>query len=124
MANAGQGGTILLTSSLASGRTLFPQPQAAYNASKAGVASLTKSLAAEWAAAGIRVNCLAPGYMDTILNEGPGLETARTQWMSRCPLGRMGRPTELTGTAVMLCSRAGSYITGAEIRVDGGSSVL
>ena len=88
------------------------------------MASLTKSLAAEWAAHGIRVNCLAPGYMDTILNEGPGLEGARRAWGERCPMGRMGSPEELVGVGVMLCSAAGSYVTGAEIRVDGGSSVF
>lgn len=62
--------------------------------------------------------------MDTILNEGPGLETARRAWMERCPIGRLGTPEELIGTTVLLCSRAGSYVTGTEIRVDGGSSAL
>ena len=62
--------------------------------------------------------------MDTILNEGPGLEEARRAWMSRTPMGRMGSPWELTGPIVMLCSKAGSYITGADLCVDGGSSVF
>ena len=109
---------------MAADQTLFPQPQAAYNASKAGVTSLSKSLAAEWAVHGIRVNVLAPGYMDTIMNEGPNLEEARRNWAERCPMGRMGNPEELVGVGIMLCSAAGSYMTGAEIRVDGGSSVF
>lgn len=118
------GGAIVFISSLASGRTLFPQPQAAYNASKAGIVSLTKSLAAEWAVAGIRVNCIAPGYVDTVLNQGPGLAAVRQIWKDRCPMGRLCAPEELVGVAVMLCSQAGSYVTGAEIHVDGGSSAL
>ena len=60
--------------------------------SKAGIDILTRCLAAEWAVHGIRVNTLSPGYMDTILNEGAGLERARTIWAERNPMGRMGVP--------------------------------
>ena len=58
--------------------------------------------------------------MNTILNEGDGLEEARTVWLSRNPMGRMGEPEELSGVVVLLSSRAGSYINGSDIIVDGG----
>ena len=68
------------------------------------------------------MNCISPGYMDTILNEGDALEPFRQAWVARTPMGRMGRVEELAGAVVMLCSPAGSYITGADIRIDGESS--
>ncbi|KAL8654663.1 MAG: hypothetical protein Q9226_003347 [Calogaya cf. arnoldii] len=113
-------GTILLIASISAHRTNFPQPQSAYNASKAALLSIKTSLAAEWARYGIRVNTISPGYMDTILNDGEGLDEARSTWKKRNPMGRMGQPEELTGPVVMLCSSAGSYITGADLVVDGG----
>ncbi|KAJ5779781.1 Short-chain dehydrogenase/reductase SDR [Penicillium paradoxum] len=120
-----KGGCILFTASISAHCTNFPQPQAAYNASKAGVAHLTRNLAAEWAVHGIRVNSISPGYMDTILNAGDGLADVRKVWDSRCPMGRMGDPEETTGAVVMLCSqRAGRYITGADIVIDGGTLTL
>ncbi|KAI4228539.1 MAG: hypothetical protein L6R36_001576 [Xanthoria steineri] len=112
--------TILFIASISAHRTNFPQPQSAYNASKAALLSMKTSLAAEWARYGIRVNTISPGYMDTILNDGQGLEEARRTWKERNPMGRMGQPDELTGPVVMLCSSAGSYITGADLVVDGG----
>ncbi|KAF2744151.1 2-deoxy-D-gluconate 3-dehydrogenase [Sporormia fimetaria CBS 119925] len=121
---AGGGGCIVLIASISAHATNFPQPQAAYNASKAGVVSLTKSLAAEWARYGIRVNCLSPGYMDTVLNEGEGLDNARRIWKERCPMGRMGHPWEITGPLVMLCGEGGRYVNGADLMVDGGSGVF
>ena len=113
-------GTIVLIASISAHRTNYPQPQAAYNASKCALLSLKSSLAAEWAHHGIRVNSISPGYMDTILNEGDGLEEARRTWRERNPMGRMGAPEELTGPIVLLCSGAGSYINGADLVVDGG----
>ncbi|KAF2203577.1 NAD(P)-binding protein [Delitschia confertaspora ATCC 74209] len=118
------GGSIIFTASLSAHTTNFPQPQAAYNSSKASLISLAKSLAAEWTVHGIRVNTLSPGYMNTILNDGPGLENARSIWNSRNPMGRMGEPWELTGPLVMLCSNAGRYVNGADILVDGGACVF
>lgn len=123
MRDTGTGGSILFISSISAHATNFPQPQAAYNASKAAVSHLTKNLAAEWAVHGIRVNCIAPGYMDTVLNAGENLRVVRDIWASRCPMGRMGDVQELEGSVVMVCSqRAGRYLTGSEIRVDGGMS--
>lgn len=116
----GTGGSILFTASISAHRTNYPQPQAAYNASKAALISLKSSLAAEWAVHGIRVNSLSPGYMDTILNEGDGIEEARRTWAERNPMGRMGVPEELTGIVVLLASSAGSYVNGADFVVDGG----
>jgi NAD(P)-dependent dehydrogenase (short-subunit alcohol dehydrogenase family) len=113
------GGSIVLIASTSAHRVNFPQPQVHYNASKAAVVSIKSSLAAEWARYGIRVNSISPGYMDTILNEGPGLEKSRQIWASRNPMGRMGQPEELIGPIVMLCSRAGSYVNGCDIVVDG-----
>ncbi|KAJ5206370.1 Short-chain dehydrogenase/reductase SDR [Penicillium cf. griseofulvum] len=125
MESSGKGGCILFTASISAHYTNFPQPQAAYNASKAAVAHLTRNLAAEWAVYGIRVNSISPGYMDTILNAGDGLADIRKIWDSRCPMGRMGDPEEITGAVVLLCSRrAGRYITGADIVIDGGTLTL
>lgn len=112
--------SILFVASISAHRTNYPQPQASYNASKAALLSLKSSLAAEWARYGIRVNSISPGYMDTVLNEGPGLERARGVWAQRNPTGRMGAPEELTGPVVLLCSSAGSYITGSDLVIDGG----
>ncbi|KAI9800647.1 MAG: hypothetical protein M1825_003969 [Sarcosagium campestre] len=118
------GGSIVLIASISAHRVNFPQPQVAYNVSKGAILNLKSSLAAEWARYGIRVNSISPGYMDTILNEGDGLEDARRSWAARNPMGRMGSPSELTGVVVLLCSAAGSYINGADIIVDGGATVF
>ena len=112
--------SILLIASISAHRTNYPQPQAAYNASKAALLSLKSSLAAEWARHGIRVNSISPGYMDTVLNAGAGLAHARNVWAERNPTGRLGFPEELTGAVVLLCGAAGSYITGADLVIDGG----
>ncbi|KAL9075797.1 MAG: hypothetical protein Q9157_003898 [Trypethelium eluteriae] len=87
MIKKGAGGSVVLIASISAHRVNFPQPQVAYNVSKAAIVSMKSSLAAEWARYGIRVNSISPGYMDTILNEGPGLEDARRSWASRNPMG-------------------------------------
>lgn len=124
MVASGTPGSIVLTASISGHIVNFPQPQVHYNATKAAVLSMKSSLAAEWGRYGIRVNTISPGYMDTILNEGEGLAAHRRAWAERTPFGRMGVPEELTGAVVLLASRAGSYITGADILVDGGVSVF
>lgn len=118
------GGSIILMASISGHIVNFPQPQVHYNAAKAAVLSMKSSLAAEWAVHGIRVNSISPGYMDTILNEGDGLAEHREIWAKRTPFGRMGNPEELTGAIVLLASKAGSYMTGADLIIDGGLSVL
>ncbi|KAF2025864.1 NAD(P)-binding protein [Setomelanomma holmii] len=120
----GTAGSIVFTASISAHHTNYPQPQAAYNSSKTALLSLAKSLAAEWSSYGIRVNCLSPGYMDTILNDGDGLKRARDSWNARNPMGRMGHPWELTGPLITLVSNAGRYINGTDIIVDGGAVVF
>ena len=93
----------------------------AYAASKGGVAQLTKALANEWAARGVNVNAIAPGYMRT--NNTKALqqdETRNRQILERIPAGRWGEPSDLAGAAVFLCSAASDYVNGHVLVVDGG----
>lgn len=101
-----------------------PQPQAAYNASKAAVTHLTKSLAAEWASAGVRVNAISPGYIGTEMTK-LGMNNAewKADWYNLTPMGRVGEPSEVANCALFLASSASSYLTGSEIVVDGGYTV-
>jgi NAD(P)-dependent dehydrogenase (short-subunit alcohol dehydrogenase family) len=94
---------------------------AAYAASKSAVASLTKSLAIEWAKKGVNVNAVAPGVFRTALNTRLLDETPRGQeFLTRTPMGRFGNVEELAGAAVFLASEAASFITGEVLVVDGG----
>ena len=96
-----------------------PQPQAHYNAAKAGVVMLTKNLAMEWAKYNIRVNAIAPGYIKTpMLKLAP--DKMAEEWLSLSPMGRFGEPYELKGLALFLASKASSFITGTTIVIDGG----
>ena len=98
-----------------------PQPQAFYNASKAAVHHLTRSLASEWASRGVRVNAVAPTYIDTPLNRF-GMEDPRLYpvWMEGTPMGRMGRTDEIGSVVLFLASDASSLMTGAIVLADGG----
>ena len=112
-------GRIINIASLSSFVSLFEV--AAYSASKAGVASLTKSLAIEWAKSGVNVNAIAPGVFRTALNQELLDETPRGQeFLTRTPMGRFGKVEELAGAAVFLASEAASFITGEILVVDGG----
>ncbi len=118
MAQRGQGKIILIASLLSfQGGITVP----AYTASKHGVAGLTKALANEWAALGINVNAIAPGYMATdntrALQENP---TRNRQILERIPAGRWGRPEDLAGAVVFLASQASNYMHGHLLVVDGG----
>jgi sorbose reductase len=112
MVAQGTGGSIVFTASISGHRVNYPQPQIAYNVSKAALLTLKNGLAAEWARYGIRVNSISPGYADTILNEGDGIAECRAIWAERNPTGRMGAPQELTGAVVLLSSSAGTYMNG------------
>ena len=95
----------------------------AYSASKGGVAQLTRSLALAWAPDGIRVNAVAPGWIATPLTQSLQEDAARSaQLLSRTPMGRWGRPEEIAGPVLFLCSEAASFMTGAIVSVDGGYS--
>ena len=100
-----------------------PQWQAGYNASKAAVHQLTKSLAAEWAPHGVRVNALAPGYVKTEM--APVDEPQfRRQWIEDAPMQRYAMPAELGPSVVFLASDASSFMTGSVLVVDGGYTVF
>jgi NAD(P)-dependent dehydrogenase (short-subunit alcohol dehydrogenase family) len=93
----------------------------AYCASKGGVVMLTKSLALAWAADGIRVNALAPGYVETAINaEGRKDAAFHARIAARIPLGHWAQPDDIAGGAVFLCSPAAHYVTGTVLAVDGG----
>jgi NAD(P)-dependent dehydrogenase (short-subunit alcohol dehydrogenase family) len=98
-----------------------PQPQAAYNVSKAAVIMLTKSLAAEWASRGVRVNAVAPGYVATELTlKGMSNPEWRAEWLRSTPMGRVAQPAEIAPAVLYLASDAASYVTGSVMVIDGG----
>jgi NAD(P)-dependent dehydrogenase (short-subunit alcohol dehydrogenase family) len=112
-------GRIINIASLSTFVALFEV--AAYSASKAAVASLTKSLAVEWASHGVNVNAIAPGVFRTALNHKLLDETERgKEFLLRTPMKRFGRVEELAGAAVFLASDAASFVTGEVLVVDGG----
>jgi NAD(P)-dependent dehydrogenase (short-subunit alcohol dehydrogenase family) len=115
------GGSIINIASMSGLVANKPQPQAAYNASKAAVIMLTKSLAAEWAGRGVRVNAIAPGYVATELTlKGMGNPDWREEWLRSTPMGRVAEPAEIAPAAVYLASDASSYVTGSVLVIDGG----
>jgi len=94
---------------------------AAYCASKGGVEAMTRSLAAEWARAGVRVNCVAPGYFETDLTAGLRANDGLSQnVLARTPMGRYGVQGEVSGACLYLASDAAAYVTGQSLAVDGG----
>ncbi|WP_313803666.1 SDR family NAD(P)-dependent oxidoreductase [Sphingobium sp.] len=96
---------------------------AAYATSKAGLIQLTKALALEWAPLGIRVNALAPGYIETDLNRDFFASEAGQRLIARIPQRQLGRMSDLDGPFLLLCSDQSRYMTGAVIAVDGGHLV-
>ncbi len=118
-------GSIICTSSMCGDLVVVPQPQAAYNAAKAGVNLIVKSMAVEWARTGVRVNAVAPGYTATELTlAGRSKPEWFDVWMERTPMGRLGEPREIADTVHFLASDASSYITGTVLTVDGGYSAV
>jgi NAD(P)-dependent dehydrogenase (short-subunit alcohol dehydrogenase family) len=101
-------------------------PDAGYAASKGGLVSMTRELAAQWARRGVRVNALAPGWFRTEMTEGRMFGDERAEaWMTRrTPMGRGGAEHELDGALLFLASEASSFVTGAVIPVDGGWTAI
>ncbi|KAI0273453.1 hypothetical protein BC834DRAFT_815908 [Gloeopeniophorella convolvens] len=116
------GGSITLVASMSANIVNIPQPQTPYNASKAAVKHMAASLAVEWAQKGVRVNALSPGYMLTKLTRTilANNQELKKTWEGLTPMGRMGEPEDLAGAIVFLASDASRFMTGSEIRVDGG----
>ncbi|KQT47383.1 3-oxoacyl-ACP reductase [Aureimonas sp. Leaf454] len=114
-------GVILNVGSMSGFATNIPQHQVAYNGSKAAVHMMTKSLASEVAAENIRVNAVAPGYIDTDMSRGgftnPDWDPV---WRGRTPMGRYGSAEEVANCVLFLCSPAASYVTGSVLLIDGG----
>ncbi|KAJ6618851.1 NAD(P)-binding protein [Mycena sp. CBHHK59/15] len=116
------GGSIVLVASMSANIVNIPQPQTPYNASKAAVKHMAASLAVEWAKKGVRVNALSPGYMLTKLTRTvlANNQELKKTWESMTPMGKMGEPEDLSGAIVFLASDASSFMTGSELRIDGG----
>jgi len=116
-------GTIVNIGSMSGSIVNRPQWQPAYNASKAAVHHLTRSLAAEWAPLGVRVNALAPGYMKTEMAPVDEPQFQR-HWIEDAPQQRYGMPDELGPAVVFLASDASSFMTGSVLTIDGGYTVF
>ncbi|CAM1510101.1 Fc.00g004360.m01.CDS01 [Cosmosporella sp. VM-42] len=122
MVRFGKGGSILMIASMSAGIANKGMIAPIYNPSKAAVAQLARNLASEWGVHGIRVNTLSPGYILTQMLESLFVEypERRTQWPQENMLGRLSLPKEYRGAAVFLLSDASSFMTGADLRIDGG----
>lgn len=120
MLSAGKG-SIINIGSMSGVISNKPQPQSHYNASKAGVHLLTKSLAGEWAKRGVRVNAVAPTYIETAMTR-KGMENPEwfAQWLEMTPMHRVGQPPEIASVVLFLASDASSLMTGSVVLVDGG----
>lgn len=121
MARAGKGGSIINIASLLAFRVA--KQLAAYSSAKAGLVHLTRAMAVELAPHGIRVNAIAPGYIETDMNRAFFHTEAGQKMLKRLPQRRLGKPSELDGALLLLASEASSYINGSVISIDGGHSV-
>lgn len=118
----GKGGSIVNIGSMAGDIVVRPQKNVHYNASKAAVHHLTRSMAAEWAPMKVRVNAVAPGFIETPMNAfalKSDIETT-TIWLGNTPMGRVGQTDEIASVVAFLCSDASSLMTGAIVAADGG----
>lgn len=123
MMERGIEGSIINMASMSGSIVNVPQWQASYNASKAAVIHMTRSLAAEWADCRIRVNSLSPGYIATPMSVDTPQEL-KDAWMPLIPMHRMGLPEELISAVVYLASDSSTYTTGSDLIVDGGYTCL
>ena len=121
MSEHGLGGSIINTASIAGFRVA--KQLTAYVASKGGLIQLTRAMALELATYNIRVNALAPGYIETEINQGFFQTVAGLKMVKRIPQGRIGRLSDLDGPLLLLASSAGRYMTGSVLTVDGGHSI-
>lgn len=112
-------GAIINMASMSGSICNIPQWQCSYNASKAAVIHMTRSLAAEWAEYGIRVNSISPGYIATPMSTDTPKEL-KDAWMPLIPMHRFGKPEELIPPMLYLASEASGYTTGSDVIVDGG----
>lgn len=119
----GKTGNVVNTASMSGTIVNIPQGQASYNASKAAVAHLSKSLAVEWAPLGIRVNSISPGYIRTEMT-GTVRKDWQDYWVSTIPFRRMGTPEELAGAVIYLLSDASTYTSGHNMIIDGCFTVV
>ena len=120
--DAGGGAIVNIASMSGNAVVNVPQRQSVYNTSKAGVSALTRSLAVEWGARGVRVNAVSPGYVDTPLN---ALKThMHPGWVERTPLGRFARVEEIAAAVEYLLSDEAAFCSGTELLIDGGYSLV
>jgi gluconate 5-dehydrogenase len=116
-------GSIIMISSMAS---QYGIPEVvAYTASKAAIEGMTRALAVEWSPSGVRVNCIAPGFIVTPMSskalDGDPVRKARI--LSRTPMGKLGEPSDVANAALFLASSQAKYITGVVLPVDGGNAI-
>ena len=117
-------GKIVNVASMSASIANTPQNQVVYNTTKAGVLHMTRSLAAEWASRGVRVNSISPGYTRTQLVDDllktPEGQAMAPKWLALTPMGRMAEVTDLQGAVVYMASEASDFMTGSDMIVDGG----
>ena len=123
MVERGIKGSIINMASMSGSVVNIPQWQCSYNASKAGIIHMTKSLAVEFAEYGIRVNCLSPGYIGTEPNKRTPKDMMDV-WLRMTPMKRMAEPEEMVSAVLYFASGASGYTTGSELIVDGGYSCI
>lgn len=119
MVERGIQGSIINMASMSGSIVNVPQWQCSYNASKAAVIHMTRSLAVEWAEYNIRVNSISPGYIATAMSVDTPQEL-KDAWMPLIPMRRMGKPEELIPAVLYLASSASGYTSGSDVIVDGG----
>jgi NAD(P)-dependent dehydrogenase (short-subunit alcohol dehydrogenase family) len=120
MVDARQGAIVNIASMLGS-VSAWPTPSTSYAAAKGAVVNLTRELACQWAASGVRVNAIAPGFFGSESMDPLAAGDGFAKYVHRqCPMGRIGAPHELDGALLFLASDASSYVTGQVLTVDGG----
>ncbi len=126
MVEKGIRGSIINIASMSGSIVNIPQMQAGYNASKAGVIHMTKSLAIELAEYGIRVNSISPGYVATPMSMDPNFVEPEllAAWQPMFPMHRMAKPEELSGAVIWLCSESAGYTNGCDLVIDGAYTAV